>query len=731
VGERRLDVLRDLSSSLAGARRIDDALEAGRATPTFEATDLANFTADLVSVFRSAADLAGLELTVECTPLSRPVPVDREMWEQIVTNLCANALKFTPSGSVNVRLSSEAGSVRLVVEDSGIGIPPDELPDTFDPFRRATALGARAHEGTGLGLAIVRELVNLHDGTVDVTSTVGVGSTFTVSIPQYRRSFVASSSTSLSRPGRELSASAGDIVQSVENLLIQAGPPGRAPTASTQDRSQPADDVSIYVIDDNADMRSYISGVLCPYWDVTTFGDPSEALEAIRARPPHMVLSDVMMPGLDGLSLVSELRSNPATASVPVLLLSARAGEEATLEGLDAGADDYLVKPFTSRALRSRIRSHLDLARLRKDLTDRTTRLLSQLAALATAAGEIGNVESVDEIIAIAENAAVQMTGAASSVRGPQGHLVVEPSISVQPRSERSCLIMALGDVSGPPIATITLTPEPGTTFDDDQQALVTELGRVASLRIASVLRFQREHRVANTLQRGLLPRSMPVVAGLQLAARYRSATGPAEVGGDWYDAVLLPDGRLMVSVGDVIGHDLEAAVTMGEIRHFLRACAPGSADPGELCRSVNRLLQTDDGMQVATAVVAFIDPASGATTVVNAGHPPCLVISPDGVARRLDIPASPPLGAFATTTYGATNFTLTLGSVLLLYSDGLIERRGEDIDDSINKLVARSSGSFDRDLDRVLDRLINDALAPLPGYDDMVVLALRHGFDG
>jgi PleD family two-component response regulator len=231
------------------------------------------------------------------------------------------------------------------------------------------------------------------------------------------------------------------------------------------------------VIDDNADMRSYISGVLCPYWDVTTFGDPSEALEAIRARPPHMVLSDVMMPGLDGLSLVSELRSNPATASVPVLLLSARAGEEATLEGLDAGADDYLVKPFTSRALRSRIRSHLDLARLRKDLTDRTTRLLSQLAALATAAGEIGNVESVDEIITIAENAAVKMTGAASSVRGPQGHLVVERSISVQPRSERSCLIMALGDVSGPPIANITLTPEPGTTFDDDQQALVTELG--------------------------------------------------------------------------------------------------------------------------------------------------------------------------------------------------------------------------------------------------------------
>jgi serine phosphatase RsbU (regulator of sigma subunit) len=223
----------------------------------------------------------------------------------------------------------------------------------------------------------------------------------------------------------------------------------------------------------------------------------------------------------------------------------------------------------------------------------------------------------------------------------------------------------------------------------------------------------------------------MPVVAGLQLAARYRSATGPAEVGGDWYDAVLLPDGRLMVSVGDVIGHDLEAAVTMGEIRHFLRACAPGSADPGELCRSVNRLLQTDDGMQVATAVVAFIDPASGATTVVNAGHPPCLVISPDGVARRLDIPASPPLGVFATTAYSATNFTLSLGSVLLLYSDGLIERRGEDIDDSINKLVARSSGSFDRDLDRVLDRLINDALAPLPGYDDMVVLALRHGFDG
>ena len=396
-------------------------LEAGRATPTFEATDLANFTADLVSVFRSAADLAGLELTVECAPLSGLVPVDREMWEQIVTNLCANALKFTPSGSVKVGLSSGAGSVCLVVEDSGIGISPDELPGIFDPFRRASAPGARTHEGTGLGLAIVRELVNLHDGTVEVTSTVGVGSKFTVTIPQYRPSSVAGSPTPLSRPSRELSASAGDVVQSLEDLLMPAGPPGRAKTASTQDRSPRADGVSIYVIDDNADMRSYISGVLCPFWDVTTFGDPSAALEAIRARPPQMVLSDVMMPGLDGLSLVSELRSNPATASVPVLLLSARAGEEATLEGLDAGADDYLVKPFSSRALRSRVRSHLDLARLRKDLMDRTTRHLSQLAALATAAGEIGNVESVDEILAIAENVAVQMTGAASSVRALRG----------------------------------------------------------------------------------------------------------------------------------------------------------------------------------------------------------------------------------------------------------------------------------------------------------------------
>ena len=181
---------------------------------------------------------------------------------------------------------------------------------------------------------------------------------------------------------------------------------------------------------------------------------------------------------------------------------------------------------------------------------------------------------------------------------------------------------------------------------------------------------------------------------------------------------------------GDVIGHDLDAAVTMGEVRHFLRACAPSSAGPAELCVSVNKLLQTEDAMQVATAVVAFIDPASGATAVVNAGHPPCLVISSDGGARRLDIPPSPPLGAFTTTTYSATNFTLALGSVLLLYSDGLIERRGEDIDNSINKLVARSSGNSDRDLERVLDMLLNDASAPLPESDDMVVLALRRSPD-
>jgi serine phosphatase RsbU (regulator of sigma subunit) len=135
--------------------------------------------------------------------------------------------------------------------------------------------------------------------------------------------------------------------------------------------------------------------------------------------------------------------------------------------------------------------------------------------------------------------------------------------------------------------------------------------------------------------------------------------------------------------------------------------------------------------MQVATAVVAFIDPSSGATTVVNAGHPPCLVISPEGVANRLEIPASPPLGAFGEAKYGTTEFTLALGSTLLLYSDGLVERRDENIDDSIDKLVARSSGASDRGIDDILDLLLNDALAPLPNNDDIVILALRRGSDG
>jgi signal transduction histidine kinase/serine phosphatase RsbU (regulator of sigma subunit)/CheY-like chemotaxis protein len=708
-------------------------LEAGRATPTFEPTDLASFTADLVSVFRSAADLAGVQLDVECEPLGQLVSVDREMWEQIVTNLCANALKFTTSGSVNVRLSSEGGSVRLVVDDTGIGISADELPFIFDQFRRAASPGARTYEGTGLGLAIVRELVSLHEGTVEVTSTAGRGSTFTVTIPRHRRSADDGISTHTSWNGRALSTTAAEVVQSVETLVSQSRNPHRAVTAPTEDRDrdQLASDVSIYVVDDNADMRSYISGLLCRYWSVMTFGDPLDALEAARTLPPDMVLADVMMPALDGLSLVAELRSRPATASVPILLLSARAGEEATLEGLDAGADDYLVKPFTSRALLARIRSHLDLAKLRKDLTERTTHHLNQLADLATAAGEIGNVESVDEIVAIAENTAAHMTGAGRSVRDCQDHLTVEPSSTLQGHADRTRLFMALSDSTGPPIATIELTAKPGTTFDDDQQALVNELGRVASLRIASVLRFQREHHVSHTLQRGLLPRSLPDVKGFELAARYRSATGSVEVGGDWYDAVVLPDGRLMISVGDVIGHDLDAAVTMGEIRHFLRACGPGSADPGELCLSVNGLLQGGESMQVATAVVAFIDPSSGATTVVNAGHPPCLVISPEGVANRLEIPASPPLGAFGEAKYGTTEFTLALGSTLLLYSDGLVERRDENIDDSIDKLVARSSGASDRGIDDILDLLLNDALAPLPNNDDIVILALRRGSDG
>ncbi len=329
-------------------------IEAGRMQAVYEPTELGHFTQDLASNFRSAMERAGLNFKIECAALDEPVYVDREMWEKIVLNLISNALKFTLNGSVIVSLKPSGGHAVLTVEDTGTGIPPAELPHIFERFHRVEGSKGRTIEGTGIGLALVEELVKLHGGTIHAASKLNVGSTFTVSLPLG----AAHLSKDRIRPGTDRVSTALQAEIFVEEALRSlAESKLNAATVSEETTGKP----KILLADDNADMRQYVTRLLSDQYAVIAVSDGEQALQSVLNNPPDLILSDVMMPRMNGFDLVKALRENPRTATIPVILLSARAGEESKAEGFAGGADDYLIKPFTSRELLARIGAHLSM----------------------------------------------------------------------------------------------------------------------------------------------------------------------------------------------------------------------------------------------------------------------------------------------------------------------------------------------------------------------------------
>jgi signal transduction histidine kinase/DNA-binding response OmpR family regulator len=371
-------------------------IEAGRARASYEPTDLAAFTADLASTFRSAVERAGLHLKVDTPPLPAPVYVDREMWEKIVLNFLSNAFKFTLEGEISVSLRPVPGAVELAVADTGSGIPAAELPHVFERFHRVRGTRGRTHEGTGIGLALVRELVKLHGGEAWVESRPGEGSTFRVRIPSGTEHLPAER---LARGG-EASTVARGAAPYVEEALrwLPGGEETNGDGAYPLDREAdaplpPVDGAAagarILLADDNADMRDYVGRLLRQQrYRVEAVANGAAALEAARRERPDLVLSDVMMPEMDGFALLRALRSEPGTRGVPILLLSARAGQEARIEGVEAGADDYLVKPFSARELIARVGTHLEMARVRQEAAVRE-RELREEAELARSQAEV------------------------------------------------------------------------------------------------------------------------------------------------------------------------------------------------------------------------------------------------------------------------------------------------------------------------------------------------------
>jgi signal transduction histidine kinase/CheY-like chemotaxis protein len=381
--QRRDDLIVAHRSGLRLMRLVNTLLdfariEAGRVQASYEPVDLATLTNGLVGEFRPAIEKAGLRLVVECPPLAEPVWVDRDMWEKIVLNLVSNAFKFTLEGAITVRLRAVGGRAVLTVEDTGTGIPNSELPRIFDRFHRVDGARGRTHEGTGIGLALVQELAKLHGGSTEVESQLGSGSTFTVSIP-LGAAHLPADRLRAERSLQSTAIGAQPYVEEALRWLPHA--PGRNDPIEEVDRgifpeqtSFAATDVAratVLVVDDNADMREYIRRLLAPHYEVLTAADGEEALTSIRQQRPDLVLGDVMMPRLDGLGLVRQIRADATLADIPVVLLSARAGEEASVEGLQVGADDYLLKPFSSRELLARVAANQKMANLRRGFEER------------------------------------------------------------------------------------------------------------------------------------------------------------------------------------------------------------------------------------------------------------------------------------------------------------------------------------------------------------------------
>ncbi|ORX79349.1 hypothetical protein K493DRAFT_308551 [Basidiobolus meristosporus CBS 931.73] len=383
-------------------------IEAGKMQATFQETNLGKFTADLASMFRSAIEKGGVRFEVDCERMERNVWVDRDMWEKIVFNLIGNAFKFTMKGSITVKLASSEDDRQAIlsVADTGDGIPSHEIMRVFERFHRVEGRKGRSHEGTGIGLALTQELAKLHGGTVGVTSEFGKGSVFTVHIPfgcshLPKDRLITASMEQVNEVEVEVdmpSRYGRSIVDEARHWLPQSDEDSteyHSNTSSTD--SNAGGSITFPVVsrgcrvllaDDNVDMRKYIKSILEKWWRVTEAEDGEQAYQMAIADPPDLIVSDVMMPNLDGYGLLKLLRTQPLTKFVPVILLSAQAGEEARVDGLSAGADDYLVKPFSAKELVARVHTHLELGKLRVELErmvkERTKELIASEARYKT-----------------------------------------------------------------------------------------------------------------------------------------------------------------------------------------------------------------------------------------------------------------------------------------------------------------------------------------------------------
>jgi putative nucleotidyltransferase with HDIG domain len=389
-------------------------LEALKVRLRIKQVDLIDYLGTLLKSVQPLAEEKGIRLEFVHPEAPVDVPLDPEQFEKVVLNLLANAVKFTPShGTITVTVEAGTEWATLVVEDSGEGIPENMLSAVFDRFQQVNGSPTRRFGGTGIGLALAKEIVNLHQGTICAEKKAGPGARLVVRMQrdEQRIPLEVRDRRQQSRPvtvGRRAADKTElDLAEVVRNPhalqladLMEGGTAGApapadlAPPARASARAKDgaAHEHTILIVDDTPDVLRLMRLLLAPDYDILLECDPRAALHVVRSARPDLVICDVMMPEMDGYAFCREVRADPNSLHTPVMLVTARTESECLVQGIDAGADDYLAKPFDPAELRARVRALLrmreaevTLARVNQNLRQRTSDLVDRQRELLLA----------------------------------------------------------------------------------------------------------------------------------------------------------------------------------------------------------------------------------------------------------------------------------------------------------------------------------------------------------
>jgi signal transduction histidine kinase len=331
--------------------------------------DLSELARRVVDAAHPAAQAHSIELKLDAPAPTQNLFGDQHRMEMVLTNLLGNALKFMPDGGhVTVRVRSDADGATAEVVDDGPGIPEAARAHIFERFYQAEGSERRRHGGAGIGLALVRELCQLHDGKVEVDSEPGRGSTFRVWLPAGRGHF---RDEIVERRRAHVEAHPGRRIEDQIQRDVPAAP-SRPPASAELEplRMERGRRGRVVVAEDEDDLRTFIESALSSECEVFSARDGGEALELARAHRPDLILTDVMMPGVSGIDLCRAVREDRALQNTSVIVLTALTGSDAALEGYNAGADDFITKPFHTRVLVARVRAQLRLRALGLQLAD-------------------------------------------------------------------------------------------------------------------------------------------------------------------------------------------------------------------------------------------------------------------------------------------------------------------------------------------------------------------------